>query len=233
MQTVIKQAQDFAHEADGYVDCLRGMNAAVHDGISIDFSSWGEEAEPLISLEKGAFESLVDIYNDFYSSKRQKGARASRAAGVKLGRKEKKLPEKFDSVAELWRGGKLTVRDAAKLCGMAQSTFYKKAKKQVDVETEQPKMPLRVKHVCKRWSGGEISLQEAAEKLGISEASFKKILRDYKIAKQYVPKVFDKYYELWSEGKITKKDAAQLCNMSVQKFDACLHRREQERESGS
>ncbi len=232
MQTLIKQAQDFAHEADGYVDCLREMNAAAHDGISIDFSSWGEDAEPLISLESNTFESLVDIYTDFYSSKRQRGARASRAAGVRLGRREKKLPEKFDSVAELWREGKLTVRDGARLCGMAQSTFYKKAKKLGKAAMEPPKMPLKVKHVCKRWSGGELTLQEAAEKLGISEASFRKIVRDYSITKQYVPNYFDKYYELWVEGKISKKDAAQLCNMSVQKFDACLHKREQERNKG-
>ncbi len=230
MQTVIKQAQDFAHDASGYVDCLREMSTAAHEGVVIDFSAWGEDAEPLISLESKTFEGLVDIYNDFYASKRQKGVRASRAAGVKLGRKAIDVPKKFYEVAQLWRDGVLSSRNAAALCGMARSTFYAKAK---NLKIAKSEIPLRVKLVCKRWADGEITIQEAAEKLGISESSFKKIVKDNNISKQYVPKSFDKYCSLWLKGKIKKKDAAQLCNMSVQKFEACLHRRKQERKQSS
>ncbi|MCR4666516.1 MAG: hypothetical protein K5657_04380 [Desulfovibrio sp.] len=230
MQTQVKQAQDFAEEATGYVDCLREMSSAANEGVVIDFSAWGEDAEQLILLEPNAFESLVDIYNDFYSSKRQKGFRASKAAGVKLGRREKELPEKFYAAAELCHEGKMSVAEGAKLCGVPRSTFYKRAKKLFNGDFPNREIPLRAKVVCNQWANGSLTMQEAARKLGISESSFRKLLRDNNISKQYIPDCFDKYYALFIKGKINKKEAAQLCNMSFQKFEACLHRRAQERD---
>ncbi len=229
MQTLVKQAQDFAHEATGYVDCLREMSSAANEGVVIDFSSWGEDAELLISLEPNAFESLVDIYNDFYTRKCEMGFRASKAAGRKLGRREKELPDKFYDAAELCHEGKMTVAAASKYCGVPKSTFYKRAKKLYNGDFVNHDIPLRAKVICNRWANGSITMQEAMEKLGLSETSFRKLIKENNITKQYVPNSFDKYCSLWINGKISKKEAAQLCNISIQKFEACFHRRKQER----
>lgn len=47
----------------------------------------------------------------------------------RFGRPEKPLPDNFDQICGLWRSGELTSREAAKMCGMACSTFYRKGKR--------------------------------------------------------------------------------------------------------
>ena len=60
--------------------------------------------------------------------KRQaEGIAAAKARGVKFGRPPKALPENFYEVHQAWRGGKISLRQAAQQCGMPQSTFYAKA----------------------------------------------------------------------------------------------------------
>lgn len=53
-----------------------------------------------------------------------KGIAAAKARGVRFGRERKPLPENFYEAVEAWRSKKLTVKEAAELCGMAKSTFY-------------------------------------------------------------------------------------------------------------
>lgn len=60
--------------------------------------------------------------------KRQaEGIAAAKARGVKFGRPPKALPENFYEVHQAWRGGKISLRQAAKQCEMPPSTFYTKA----------------------------------------------------------------------------------------------------------
>ena len=47
--------------------------------------------------------------------------------GVRFGRPPRPLPENFHQVHRDWRGKKLTLREAARACGMPPSTFYTKA----------------------------------------------------------------------------------------------------------
>lgn len=56
------------------------------------------------------------------------GIVVAKARGVKFGRPPKNLPENFYEVHAKWRNGKLSVSEAAKECGLAQSTFFRKAK---------------------------------------------------------------------------------------------------------
>ena len=51
------------------------------------------------------------------------GIAAARERGVKFGRSRKPLPESFEEYREAWRGGQMTLRQAAKDCGMNHSTF--------------------------------------------------------------------------------------------------------------
>ena len=66
-----------------------------------------------------------------YSSIHQRqaeGIAAAKAKGVKFGRKPTPLPENFQEVYQKWKLKKISVKKAANLCGMPQSTFFYKAK---------------------------------------------------------------------------------------------------------
>lgn len=57
------------------------------------------------------------------------GIAAAKAKGVKLGRPPIPLPANFYEVHKAWRTKKLTLKQAAEMCGMVESTFYYKARK--------------------------------------------------------------------------------------------------------
>lgn len=56
------------------------------------------------------------------------GIAAAKERGVKFGRPPLTLPENFHQVHKEWRDGKISVTQAANLCGMSQSTFFRRAK---------------------------------------------------------------------------------------------------------
>ena len=56
------------------------------------------------------------------------GIAAAKARGVKFGRPQVPLPENFDEVCKQWREKKRTLKQAAKACGLAESTFFDKAR---------------------------------------------------------------------------------------------------------
>lgn len=57
------------------------------------------------------------------------GIAAAKARGVHFGRTPKPLPENFYEVYQQWKTKKITVSQAAQLCGMPQTTFFHRAKK--------------------------------------------------------------------------------------------------------
>lgn len=57
------------------------------------------------------------------------GIAAAKARGVKFGRPPIPLPENFYDVHKQWREKQITLKQAAKACGLAESTFFDKAKK--------------------------------------------------------------------------------------------------------
>ena len=56
------------------------------------------------------------------------GIAAAKARGVKFGRPQVPLPENFDEVCKQWREKKLTLKQAAKACGLAECSFFDKAR---------------------------------------------------------------------------------------------------------
>ena len=56
------------------------------------------------------------------------GIAAAKARGVRFGPAPMPLPENFHDVYQDWKHKKLSVREAAKQCNMARSTFYLKAR---------------------------------------------------------------------------------------------------------
>jgi DNA invertase Pin-like site-specific DNA recombinase len=62
--------------------------------------------------------------------KRQaEGIAAAKAKGVRFGRRPMLLPENFNEVYERWRSKEISISEAARECGMAQTTFFERAKK--------------------------------------------------------------------------------------------------------
>ena len=60
--------------------------------------------------------------------KRQaEGTAAAKARGVRFGRPPLPLPDNFHMLHQAWRGQKITLRQAARACGMPTGTFYSKA----------------------------------------------------------------------------------------------------------
>lgn len=56
------------------------------------------------------------------------GIAAAKARGVKFGRPPVPLPDNFYEVHKQWRDKKLTLKQAAKACNLATSTFFDKAR---------------------------------------------------------------------------------------------------------
>lgn len=57
------------------------------------------------------------------------GIAAAKARGVKFGRPPQPLPDNFYGVYQQWKAKRLTLKQAADACGMAETTFFDKAKK--------------------------------------------------------------------------------------------------------
>lgn len=59
--------------------------------------------------------------------KRAKESASAESKGARPGPKPRELPEDFEMLRQAWRNKKLTLRAAAEICGMPQSTFYSAA----------------------------------------------------------------------------------------------------------
>jgi len=57
------------------------------------------------------------------------GIAAAKARGVRFGRRPDPVPENFYEICRQWKMKKIPLSEAAKLCGMPQTTFFDKAKK--------------------------------------------------------------------------------------------------------
>ncbi|MCR5294873.1 MAG: recombinase family protein [Lachnospiraceae bacterium] len=56
------------------------------------------------------------------------GIAAAKARGVHFGRRPNPLPENFYEVYQLWKMKEISVSEAAKQCGMPQTTFFERAR---------------------------------------------------------------------------------------------------------
>ena len=51
------------------------------------------------------------------------GIASAKARGVQLGRSQKPLPDNFEECYQKWRGGEISMREAASACGMSKTWF--------------------------------------------------------------------------------------------------------------
>ena len=57
------------------------------------------------------------------------GILAAKIRGVKFGRPPIPLPDNFHKMRKEWREGRISIKEAAKICNMKEKTFYSKAVK--------------------------------------------------------------------------------------------------------
>ena len=104
-------------------DCLPELAEDIVESISAQDP---EHSQELLS----AFVSELFLCATKQSIRRERmvrqaeGIAAAKARGVKFGTKRTPLPDNFDEVRASWRKREITLKDAAKLCGMATTTFY-------------------------------------------------------------------------------------------------------------
>lgn len=60
--------------------------------------------------------------------RQSEGIAAAKARGVKFGRPRIELPDNFSEIYKQWKEKKITIKQAAKACNLAESTFFDKAK---------------------------------------------------------------------------------------------------------
>lgn len=70
---------------------------------------------------------VAENERDNIRQRQAEGIAAAKARGVRFGRPPLPLPDNFHMLHQAWRGQKITLRQAARVCGMPTGTFYSKA----------------------------------------------------------------------------------------------------------
>ena len=70
---------------------------------------------------------VAENERDNIRQRQAEGIAAAKARGVRFGRPPLPLPDNFHMLHQAWRGQKITLRQAARACGMPPGTFYSKA----------------------------------------------------------------------------------------------------------
>ena len=70
---------------------------------------------------------VAENERDNIRQRQAEGIAAAKARGVRFGRPPLPLPGNFHMLHQAWRGQKITLRQAARACGMPTGTFYSKA----------------------------------------------------------------------------------------------------------
>ena len=70
---------------------------------------------------------VAENERDNIRQRQAEGIAAAKVRGVRFGRPPLPLPDNFHMLHQAWRGQKITLRQAARACGMPTGTFYSKA----------------------------------------------------------------------------------------------------------
>lgn len=72
---------------------------------------------------------VAQTEREFIHRRQAEGIASAKKRGVKFGRESQPLPDNFEQAKRNFQSGKMSVRQAAELCGMSSSTFYRKVNK--------------------------------------------------------------------------------------------------------
>ncbi len=113
----------------------------IASGLSVsDICADGEMIAPFVSeLVSQMLISARQAQQDSRKQRQAEGIAAAKAKGVKFGREPKPLPTNFPHVAFRWRTGELSMRAAARECGMSTSSFSSAVKRMAEAEEQDAK----------------------------------------------------------------------------------------------
>jgi len=98
--------------------------------------SEGQIAPFISELVLQILESASQAKRENRKQRQAEGIAAAKAKGVKFGREPKPLPLNFPQVAFRWRNGELSMRAAARECGMSTSAFSSAVKRIEEADQE-------------------------------------------------------------------------------------------------
>lgn len=107
--------------------------------------------------------------------KQTEGIARAKAKGVTFGRKSNPLPEKFEEARQLWMNRELPLKEAAKYCGMPDSTFYDTVRRinggSSTVSHRKP-LPENFEESRQLWRSHKLKMKEAAARCGMATTTF-------------------------------------------------------------
>ena len=120
------------HLADDFGQAVELLGRLARRGVHVRLGSAGRlvrsEGSPFLRLSAEAAAAIVKFRQAFTARKAREGFQRRIARGERVGRPLSPLPEGFAEARVAWLGGRMTGRKAAALCGMAYSTFAKRAR---------------------------------------------------------------------------------------------------------
>ena len=73
-------------------------------------------------------EYITDNDNNVRKSRQREGIVEAKQKGIKFGRPPKQMPDNFTQIYNRWVSREITSAEAAKLCGVSRTVFYKRVK---------------------------------------------------------------------------------------------------------
>jgi len=120
------------HLADDFGQAVELLKQFARRGVHVRLGSAGRlvrsEGSPFLRLSAEAAAAIVKFRQAFTTRKAREGFRQRIARGERVGRPRSPLPEGFAEARAAWLEGRMSGRKAAAQCGMAYSTFAKRAR---------------------------------------------------------------------------------------------------------
>lgn len=99
-----------------------------------------EQIAPFVSeLVLQVLNSASQAKKESRKQRQAEGIAAAKANGVRFGREPKPLPRNFPQVAFRWQTGELSMRAAARECGMSTTSFSSAIKRMAEAEEQDAK----------------------------------------------------------------------------------------------
>ena len=68
--------------------------------------------------------------------RQKEGIEAAKSRGVQFGRPRRNVPDDFEQICPRWSSGQILGKEAADLCDMPLTTFYGRAKEQIEISKQ-------------------------------------------------------------------------------------------------
>ncbi|MCI8666147.1 MAG: recombinase family protein [Dorea sp.] len=68
--------------------------------------------------------------------RQKEGIEAAKSRGVQFGRPRRNVPDDFEQICHRWNSGQILGKEAADLCDMPLTTFYGRAKEQIEISKQ-------------------------------------------------------------------------------------------------